>query len=126
MASLANIVFDSGLSQLSSAGGLTENLYITSAEATTYTEAFTTFKLGTKAAPTIAAPSDRGGGGREVVASASTDGTVNTTGTATHYALTDDSATLLLAAGSLTAPQAVTATNTFTLTSFAIGIPDPA
>lgn len=126
MASLANTVLDDGLSQLSSAGGLTENLYITSAEATTYAEAFTTYKLGTKATPTISAPADRSGGGREVVASAITDGTVDTTGTATHYALTDNSASLLLATGALSASQAVTATNTFTLTSFAIGIPDPA
>lgn len=123
MAFLANTVFDDGLNQIDT---LTENLYITSAEATTFTEAATTYKLGTKATPTIAAPSDRTGGGREVVVSAITDGSVNGTGTATHYALTDDSGTLLLATGSLSESQAVTNGNTFTLTEFAIGIPDPA
>jgi hypothetical protein len=119
---LADIVFDGGLNQLN---GLTENLYITSAEATTFAEASTTFRLGTKATPTIGTGVDRSGGGREVVVSAITDGTVNTTGSATHYALTDNSASLLLATGLLSAPQSVTASNTFTLGSFAIGIPDP-
>jgi len=76
---LADIVFDGGLNQLN---GLTENLYITSAEATTFAEASTTFRLGTKATPTIGTGVDRSGGGREVVVSAITDGTVNTTGSA--------------------------------------------
>jgi hypothetical protein len=120
---LANTVYDNGLSQIDD---LTENLYITSQEVTSFTEATTTYKLGTKATPSIAAPSDRGGGGREVVISAITDGSVNGTGTATHYALTDDSASLLLATGSLSSSQAVTSGNTFTLTQFAIGIPAPA
>jgi hypothetical protein len=50
---------------------------------------------------------------------------VNTSGTATHYALTDDSASKLLATGSLSSSQSVTAGNTFSLSEFAIGIPDP-
>jgi hypothetical protein len=119
---LADTVFDSGLNQLNA---LRENLYITSAEATTFTQAATTFRLGTKATPTIATATDRSGGGREVIVSAITDGTVTGTGTATHWAITDDSASLLLATGSLTASQGVTSGNTFTLSSFAIGIPDP-
>lgn len=122
MASLANAVLDAALSYIDTN---TENLYITSQEATTFAEASSTYKLGTKATPAIAAPADRTGGGREVVVSAITDGTVDSTGTATHWALTDDSASLLLATGALTASQSVTATNTFTLTEFAIGIADP-
>ena len=120
---LANNVFDSGLNQLNS---LTENLYITSAEATTFLQASDTLKLGTKATPTVSVAADRGAGGREVTVSAISDGAVNTTGTASHWALTDDTASLLLATGALSATQAVTATNTFTLTQFLIGIPDPA
>ncbi len=124
MATLHNDVFDSGLG-----GGLrdvTENLYICSQEPTTYTEAQTTYKLATKASPTIAAPSDRSGGGREIVVSAITDGTVDSTGTGTHYAFTDNSASKLLATGALSSSQSLTSGNTFTLTEFAIGIPDPA
>jgi len=123
MSSLHNDVFDNGLSVIDDN---TENLYICSAEPTTFAEASTDYKLGTKATPAIAAPSDRGAGGREVVVAAITDGSVGITGTATHYALTDDSASALIAAGSLGATQLVTTGNTFTLTSFAIGIPDPA
>jgi len=122
MAFLADTVFDSGLNQIDT---LTENLYITSQEATTFTEAATTYKLGTKATPTIAAPADRGGGGREVVISSISDGSVGADGTASHWALTDDSGSLLLATGALSSTQAVTNGNTFTLTSFAIGVADP-
>jgi hypothetical protein len=124
MASLANTVFDNGLSQIAS-GGLVENLYITSAEATTFAQASDTLKLGTKATPTMSAVADRSGGGREVVVSAISDGAVNGTDSATHWALTDDSGSLLLATGSLSSPQSVTNGNTFTLTSFAIGFADP-
>jgi hypothetical protein len=116
-------VFDSGLSVLTT---LTENLYICSSLPTTFTEASSTYKLGTKATPTVGSPADRSGGGREVTISAITDGTVGANGTAGFYALTDDSASKLLAQGDLNSTQVVTSGNTFTLTSFKIGIPDPA
>ncbi len=128
MATLHNNVFDNGLSQLSSN---VENLYICSQEPTTFTEASTDpgsggYKLGTKSGPSIANPSDRSAGGREVVVAQITDGSVGYTGTATHYALTDDSTSTLLATGSLSGGgQSVTSGNTFSLTEFAIGIPDP-
>jgi hypothetical protein len=102
-----------------------ETLHICSTLPTTYTEATVTYDLGNKASPTMAEPSDRGGGGRESVVSAITDGSVTATGTADFWALVKDSATsTLLAAGDLSAPQAVTSGNTFTLTSFAVGVPD--
>jgi hypothetical protein len=123
MASLSNNVFDSGLNYLDTNGS---HLYITSQEATTYTEAITTYALGNKATPTISAPADRVGGGREVTVSAITDGSVTADGTATHYAIVYAGGTELLAAGALSASQSVTNGNTFTLTSFSIGIPDPA
>lgn len=116
-------VFDSGLSVLDT---LVENLYICSTLPTTFTEASSTYALGVKAAPTVSAPGDRTGGGRKVTVSAITDGTVSATGTAGFYALTDDSASKLLAQGDLSSTQAVTSGNTFTLTAFDIGIPDPA
>ena len=115
-------VFDNGLTVLDTEA---DKLYITSSQATTYTEAITTYALGVKNTPTVSAPADRTGGGREVTVSAITDGSVTASGTATHYALVDQSNSRLLATGSLSASQAVTSGNTFTLTSFKIGIPDP-
>lgn len=123
MPALHNDVFDNGLSGLNAN---TENLYILSADPGLTWSNIATYGLGSKATPTVATPTDRGGGGREVIVSAITDGSVTGTGTASHYALTDDSATKILASGALSATQAVTSGNTFTLTQFAIGIPDPA
>lgn len=115
-------VFDSGLNVIDAN---TENLYITSSEISVFAN-LAAATLGSKAAPAIAAPTDRGGGGREVVVSAITDGSVTANGTASHYALVDDSASKILAAGPLNATQVVTSGNVFTLTQFAVGIPDPA
>lgn len=120
---LGDRVFDNGLTVLDTEAS---HLYINSTQAATYTEAITTYALGVKATPTVSAPADRTGGGREVTVSAITDGSVTGTGTAGFYALVDSSNTRLLAAGPLSATQAVTSGNTFTLTSFKIGIPDPA
>ncbi len=120
---LHNDVYDTGLSQLTS---IVENLYICSSMPTTFTEASVTFKLGTKAAPTITGPTDRGaGGGREVTVGAISDGSISATGNAGYFALTDDSLSKLLAAGDLATAQDVTSGNPFTLTSFTIGIPAP-
>lgn len=123
MAALNDVVFDNGLSQLNS---LTENLYILSGDPGLTWGNIATLGLGSKAGPTVSAQADRGAGGREVTISAITDGSVTATGTASHYALTDDSATLILASGALSSSQGVTNGNPFTLTELKIGIPDPA
>ena len=123
MAALHDDVFDTGLTNLDT---LTETLHILNADPGLTWGNIATMGLGSKAAPSVAAPSDRTGGGREVVVAAITAGNITVTGTASHYALTDDSATKILATGSLSATQAVTDGNTFTLAEFAIGIPDPA
>ena len=102
-----------------------ENLYICSAQPTTFAEASSTYKLGVKATPSIGSPTNGDSTGRKVVVSAITDGTVTGTDTATWVALTDDSASLLLCAQALSSSQAVTSGNTFTLTEFDITIPDP-
>lgn len=120
---LNDLVFDSGLSQLTSLGN---KITITSQEATTYTEGNATYALGSKTSITIGSPADRTGGGRKVTVSAITGGTVSATGTATHYAILDTANSRLMATGTLTASQAVTSGNTFTLSTFDIGIPDPA
>ena len=123
MATLDNRVFDNGLTVLDTEA---DKIIITSQEATTYANANSTYALGNSTSLSIAAPSDRSGGGREVVVAAITDGSVTGTGTATHYAIVDVSNTRLLATGSLTASQSVTSGNTFTLSTVSIGIPDPA
>ena len=123
MATLANRVYDNGLTVLDTEA---DKILITSQEATTYAEANSTYALGNSTSLSIAAPSDRSAGGREVVVAAVSDGSVTGTGTATHYAIVDVSETRLLATASLTSSQAVTSGNTFSLGSFTIGIPDPA
>ena len=102
-----------------------ESLRICSALPVTYAEATTTYLLGTKTSPTVATPTDRSPNGREIVVSAITDGSISADGTASHWALVKDSATAaLLCAGDLASTQGVTNGNTFTLTQFAIGVPD--
>tara|TARA_R110000803_G_scaffold64755_3_gene125832 strand:+ start:4697 stop:5080 length:384 start_codon:yes stop_codon:yes gene_type:complete len=123
MATLNDRVLDNGLTVLDTEAN---KIVITSQEATTYTEANATYALGNSTSISIGAPADRSGGGREVVVAAITDGSVTGTGTATHYAIIDTANTRLLATSTLTASQAVTSGNTFTLSSVAIGIPDPA
>lgn len=120
MALLADYILDLALSELDTA---TTTLYITNAEATNYTQASSTYKLGTKTSLSIGAPADRTPNGRKVTVAAITDGTVDSTGTATHWAITK-SGTTLMATGSLSASQSVTSGNTFTLAAFDIGIPD--
>lgn len=123
MATLNDRVFDNGLTVLDTEAN---KITITSQEATTYTEGNATYALGNSTSISISAPADRTGGGRKVTVSAITGGSVTATGTATHYAILDTVNSRLLATGSLTASQAVTSGNTFTLSTFDIGIPDPA
>jgi len=121
---LSNEILDGGLDVLDASG--TRIDICKTSEPTTYAKATTADDLSLGSATiNIPAPSERGAGGREVIVPAVPDGVVSTTGTAAYYAITNGSDTLY-ATGELSAPQGVTATNTFTLTSFTIGIPDPA
>jgi hypothetical protein len=121
MATLDNRVFDNGLTVLDTEANA---IHITSAEATSFANV-SSVTLGNSTSLSIGAPQDRSGGGREVVVDAITDGSVTGTGTATHYAIVDTVNSRLLATSTLTASQSVTTGNTFTLSSVAIGIPDP-
>jgi hypothetical protein len=121
MATLDNRVFDNGLTVLDTEANA---IHITSAEATSFANV-AAVTLGNSTSLSIGAPADRAGGGREVVVAAITDGSVTGTGTATHYAIIDTVNSRLLATSTLTASQSVTSGNTFTLSSVAIGIPDP-
>lgn len=122
MASIADRVFDNGLTVLDTEAN---KITVTSQESTTYASANSTHALGASTSLSIGAPADRSGGGREVTVAAITDGSISASGTATHYAILDTTNTRLLATGSLSASQGVTSGNTFTLATFKIGIPDP-
>lgn len=102
-----------------------ENLYICSAQPTTFAEASATYKLGTKAAPATGALANGDVSGRKLPVSAISDGVVNTNGNAKWVALTDDSASLLLAAQELNAYKDIVTGSPFTLTAFDIELPDP-
>lgn len=123
MAFIADRVYDNGLTVLDTEANA---IHICSLEPTTYTQATSTNTLGNAAGgsyPGIGAPAAGSPNGRQVTVSAVTNGTVSGTGTATHYAIVDTVNSRLLATGALTASQAVTSGNTFTLTSFTIRIP---
>ena len=122
MAMISDYILDIALSVLDTAAN---RIDICSAEPTTFAAATTTLTLG-NGVPTIGSPVDRAasGGGRKVVASALGATAVTATGTATHFAITDTVNSRLLATGALTASQGVTSGNSFTLTTFDIGIPD--
>jgi len=122
MPALNDRVFDSGLVIIDNE---TTALHILSADPGLTYANIATYTLGNKSAPAIAAPADRSGGGRQVTVSAITDGSVTANGTASHYALIDATNSRILASGALSATQVVTSGNTFTLTQFIIGIPDP-
>lgn len=102
-------------------------LNICSSEPVTYGEATTggTYSLGYKASITLTEPADRTPTGRKVTVPALTGGTVTNSGTASYWALTDASS-ILVATGAITTPISVSAGNTFSLTSFDIGVPDAA
>lgn len=123
MPRLENPVYDAALQVLIDDG---DRLDLCSQEPTSYTEATSTYSLGNKTAITIGTIADGDVSGRKVTISATTGGTIGSTGTATHYAISDTTGTQLLAAGELTTSQQVVSGNTFTTESFDIEIPDPA
>lgn len=122
MATLADRVMDNGLSVLDTEANA---VHLTSQEAATYTEATSTYSLGSATGISISAPSDRAGGGRKVTLAAITNGVFNANGTATHYAIVDTVNSRLLATDTLTASQIVYAGNNFALTTMDIEFTDP-
>lgn len=120
---IADRVYDNGLTVLDTEANA---IYICNAEPSTYAAATTTNALGSATGgnfPGIGAPAAGSPNGRQVTVNAVTNGSVTGTGTASHYAIVDTVNSRLLATSSLTASQAVTSGNTFTLTSFTIRIP---
>lgn len=119
---LEDTILDSGLTILDT---LSSHIFICQAEPSTYAIASTTGLLGLKswgAGNAFGSPAAGSPNGRKVTSIAITDGTITTTGTASWWAACGTAS--LHAHGLLSAAQAVTATNTFTLAAFDIRIPN--
>lgn len=123
MGTIADYVYDTALAVYDTEA---DQLHICSQEPTTYTEATSTYSLGSKTGISVGAPTDAATGGRQVTVAAITDGTATANGTATHWAIVDSANSRLLGTNTLAASQVVTAGNPFTLAAFTITIPDPA
>lgn len=89
------------------------------AEPTTYTEATSTNTCGNKTTLTMTAITNGAVDGRRVQTPAITDGSVTATQTGGWWGLTD-ATSILHSAGALSATQAVTSGNTFTLDAISI------
>lgn len=121
-ASLEDRVLDFGLNVLDTESSF---LSITSSEPTTLAIAATTGLLGFKnwgVGAVFGSPAAGSPNGRKVSSAAITDGTITTTGTAAWWAVYATGT--LHAHGTLAAAQAVTAGNTFSLSSFDVRIPN--
>ena len=106
------------LSSLASAANRRVDICYTQ-EPTTYAEATSTYSCGNKAGLSMTALADGGVDGRKVSTPARTDGSVTATQTAGWWAITDG-ASVLHATGALSATQAVTSGNQFTLDAIAL------
>lgn len=120
-------IIDAILDDLSSIAGATSRRVdiCFTAEPTNYTEATSTNSCGNKTGLTMTGLANGAVDGRKVDTPAITDGNVTATETADWWAITDASS-VLHAAGDLSAPQAVTSGNTFTLDAISITIRDAA
>jgi hypothetical protein len=121
MASLGSFYQDLALTGIQTDG---TRLDICSIEPTTYTQAITTYSLGNKLTPSIGAPGAGTPSGRMVTVAAVTGGTVTLGGTAAFWAIVNVTNLRLIATGSLSATQVVTAGNTFSLSAFNIVLPN--
>jgi hypothetical protein len=126
MSYLADIVHDEGvelLKTVADAGNL--DLYICSADSSTFTEATSTYALGNQTDCTVTGPTAGDTSGRKVTVGAVSAGDVTATGTASHVALVDSSMSILLLSFALDATVSVTSGETFSLTSFDVESQDP-
>ncbi len=118
MAYLADAALDGGLSYVLANGN---TLHICTAEPANFA-AISGVELASHAvAPT--GPADATGGGRKVTLPAATGQDVDTTGTATHWALSNGVDTLI-AANQLAAPVALDAAGTYTIAAIDVTIAD--
>ncbi len=121
MSYLNDEALDGGLDWIVSTGTV---LHICSAEPANYA-GIAAVELGSKTGLTMTGPADGDTDGRKATCPAVTDGTVGATGTASHWAISNGSNTLV-AAGALEETQVLTAGNSFSLGAFAmVTIRDP-
>lgn len=107
-------LLDNGLADIAGDTGIRVDICYTS-EPTTYAEATSSKSCGNKTGLTMGSVANAGSGtGRQVQTPAITDGSVTGTQTAGWWAITDG-VSKLWAAGALSATQAVTNGNTFSL-----------
>ncbi len=120
---ISDEAFDAGLDYLDTNGTRVD--VQKTAEATTYSLATTdnANSLGNKTGLNTGAPANGAVDGRKVTVPAITDGSVTETATAGFWALTDGTS-LLLATGPLTATQALTDGNTFSLDAIILAFRD--
>ncbi len=119
---MIDTIFDEGLDYADTTGTQIDITY--TQEATTYTEATSTFTCGNDTVNT-GATEDGAVDGRKVVVPAITSGSVTATQTAGWWALTNGTA-ILVATNALSATQAVTSGNTFSLDAIILAIRDAA
>ena len=122
MAYLNPRVADLGLNVLDTEADV---LHICSAAPSDYADTLTK-SLGTKTSLSVGSPANATPNGREVTVPAIADGSVSSSGNATHVAIVDSVNSRLLAWQSLGATVAVTISEVFTLPSFKIRLADPA
>lgn len=120
---ISDEVFDAGLDYADTNGTRIDVTH--TAEATTYSLATTdnVNSVGNKTGLNTGAAEDHSTLGRKVIVPAITDGSVTETATAGFWALTDG-ASLLIATGPLSATQAMTDLNTFSLDAIELRILD--
>lgn len=122
MATLNDRVYDNGLSTVVSEANRVD---ICSSEPSTYTAATSTNSLGNKTSVTLTGPTNGDTSGRKITVPGISGGSVTSTGTATHYAVSDTVNSRLLITGALSSSQSVTSGNTFSLTAVDIELADP-
>lgn len=121
MAFISDNVLDSGLSFLTATSGIRMDLC--SQEPATRTEAISTYTLANATDASIGSAGNASPNGRKVTVAAVSGGSVTSTASATHWALSSTGE--LLAASTLSADQSLTSGNTFSTTAFDIRFPDP-
>jgi hypothetical protein len=118
MASVNPNAYDAAIAYLITNGN---RLHICSQEPTVVG---TLYSLGNKSSITLGAAGAGTPSGRKTTVPAITDGAVTGNGTATHWAIINTGATILVATGQLNASQVVSSGNVFTLAAFDITLLD--
>ena len=122
MASLNDEVIDQGLDWAITTG---TQIDICNADPGLTYANIATYTVGNKASIVVGATGDGAVDGRQATTPAITDGSVTATDTATHWVL-HNAVDTIVASGTLTASQAVTSGNNFTLDAIILNGRDPA